>query len=117
MGIHFRYTRMLALVGVLALGGASAVRAQQPTNAPTKDTSAMRPDTSGYKGYQKDSLSNKAGAADTVLKSDQVVCKDGSNAPSGQNACSAHGGVDSVATAAAKKARGVKDKVDTATGK
>lgn len=117
MAIHSRYMRTLALVGVLALGSASAAWAQQPTNAPAKDTSAMRPDTSGYKGYQNDSSVSKAGAAtDTMLKGDLVVCKDGSNAPTGQGACGAHGDVDSVATAAAKKARGSTSK-DTTTAK
>ena len=50
MAIH---SRTLAVVGVLVLGGASAARAQQPTNAPKTDTSATaRSDTSGYRGYQ-----------------------------------------------------------------
>ena len=40
MGIHSRHTRILAVVGVLALGAASTVRAQDTTNAPPKDTSA-----------------------------------------------------------------------------
>jgi hypothetical protein len=52
MDIHSRHTRILAVVGVLALGAASTVRAQETTNAPPKDTSAVRSDTSGYKSYQ-----------------------------------------------------------------
>ena len=52
MGIHSRHTRILAVVGVLALGAASTVRAQETTNAPPKDTSAARSDTSGYQSYQ-----------------------------------------------------------------
>jgi hypothetical protein len=56
MGIHIRQTRMIAVVGVLALGGASVVAAQ--------DTSAAsRHDTSGYQqsGSQTDTM--QAGAA------------------------------------------------------
>jgi len=49
----------------------------------------------------------------------QVVCKDGSNGSS-VTACASHGGVDSVSTAAAKKARGQSGvetgQVDTARG-
>jgi hypothetical protein len=45
MAIHSRFTPVLAVIGVLALGGASTARAQ--------DTSAAaRADTSGYRGYQ-----------------------------------------------------------------
>jgi hypothetical protein len=56
MGIHIRQTRVIAMVGVLALGGASVVAAQ--------DTSAAsRQDTSGYQqsGSQTDTM--QAGAA------------------------------------------------------
>jgi hypothetical protein len=153
MAIHSRRARMLALVGVLALGGASALQAQQTTNAP-KDTSAARSDTSGYQSYQNqaDSTRDSSGfkytgpATDTTLKaapgaqtgptagdsmgkmgadsgsmgkmsgagtSDTVVCKDGSNAAGGESGCSAHGGIDSVATTAAMKARGSTEKSDT----
>jgi hypothetical protein len=47
----------------------------------------------------------------------QVVCKDGSNG-SNVAACASHGGVDSVSTAAAKKARGGVEtgQLDTARG-
>ena len=76
MAIHSRRARMLALVGVLALGGASALRAQEPTNAP-KDTSAARTDTSGYQGYRADSTRTDSSgfkytgpATDTVLKAE-----------------------------------------------
>ena len=146
MDIHSRRARILAMVGVLALGAASTVRAQATTNAPPKDTSAAaRSDTSGYRSYQNqpDSMrtdssgfkyngpptdttlqakpgaqtgrtagdttsaagqAGGAGAADTVI----VVCKDGSHAVA--IACDAvHAGVDSVATKAAKKARGQPD--------
>jgi hypothetical protein len=45
MAIHSRFAPVLAVIGVLALGGASTARAQ--------DTSAAaRADTSGYRGYQ-----------------------------------------------------------------
>jgi hypothetical protein len=54
MGIHSRSTPLLALVGFLLLGVPSGLRAQQPTNAPPKDTSAMaQPDTSAYQGYKR----------------------------------------------------------------
>jgi hypothetical protein len=53
MANYSRHTRILAVVGVLVLGAASTVRAQETTNAPPKDTSAAaRSDTSGYKSYQ-----------------------------------------------------------------
>jgi len=134
---------MLALVGVLALGGASALQAQETTNAP-KDTSAARTDTSGEQGDRTDSTRTDSSgfkytgpATDTALKAkpgaqtgptagdtgmgkmggaeaaDSVVCRDGSNAASGQSACGAHGGIDSVATKAALKARGLNGKSDS----
>jgi hypothetical protein len=52
MSNYSRHTRMLAVVGVLALGAASTVRAQDTTQAQPRDTSAARSDTSGYKSYQ-----------------------------------------------------------------
>jgi hypothetical protein len=79
MGIHSRSTPLMALVGMLLLGAAPGLRAQQPTNPP-KDTSAMaQPDTTAYQGYQRNDSSQtdtgKAGAAkyhgpptDTALK-------------------------------------------------
>jgi hypothetical protein len=80
MGIHSRSTPLMALVGILLLGAAPGLRAQQTTNAP-KDTSAMaQPDTTAYQGYQRNDSSQtdttgKAGAAeyngpptDTTLK-------------------------------------------------
>jgi hypothetical protein len=142
MGIHSHHTRILAVVGVLALGAAATVRAQDTTSAYPKDTSAARSDTSGYKGYQNPSDSTRTDSSgfkyngpptDTTLKAqpgaqtgptagdtanaagrtDTVVCKDGSNAAGGQSACGAHGGMDSVATAAARKARGLIGKPDS----
>jgi len=139
MGIHSRHTRFLAVVGMLALGAASTARAQETTNAPPKDTSAARSDTSGYRSYQrsdtlrsdtsafryrgpptdttlkakpgaqtgptKDDSANAAGQAAAAGAADTVVCKDG-NQMVGVTACDiGHGGIDSVATKAAKKAR------------
>jgi hypothetical protein len=68
MGIYSRSAPYLALVGMLVLGAPSALRAQEPTNAP-KDTSAAAPsDTGAYQGYQRtDSASDttsKAGQGD-----------------------------------------------------
>jgi hypothetical protein len=58
MAIHFRPTPLLAVIGVLALGGASAARAQ--------DTSAAaRSDTSGYQPYQNRTDSTQAGKDST----------------------------------------------------
>jgi hypothetical protein len=167
MGIHSRHTRILALVGVLALGAASAARAQDTSSVQSKDTSASaRSDTSGYKSYQNSdtmrsdtahykyngpptdttlkakpgvqtgrnadssarSSSNQnsngqsgrirptdstaAGMAGNAGATDSMVCKDGSRAVT--SACDAeHGGVDSVATRAAKKARGQAGASDT----
>jgi Tfp pilus assembly protein PilV len=148
MAIHFRPTPLLAMIGVLALGGVSAARAQ--------DTSAaVRSDTSGYQPYQNRTDSAQAGRdstrsdtsgfkytgppTDTTLKaqpgaqtgpsgkdsgsaaapsgmsaSDSVVCKDGANAGNqGGASCGGHGGVDSVATTAAMKARGWLGKSDS----
>ncbi len=152
MGIHFRPTPLLAMIGVLALGGASAARAQ--------DTSAAaRSDTAGYQPYQNGTDSTQVGKdstltdstgfkytgppTDTTLKakpgaqtgpsgndtssfaapsgmnaSDSVVCKDGSNAGNqGSAACGGHGGVDSVTTQAAMKARGWLGKSDSSASK
>ena len=151
MAIHFRPTPLLALLGVLALGGASAARAQ--------DTSAAaRSDTSGYQQYENRTDSTQAGkdttstdssgfkytgpSTDTTLKAapgaqtgpstdsssaaapsgmnaaDSVVCKDGSNEGNrGGVSCGSHGGIDSVATTAAMKARGWLGKSDSSAAK
>ncbi|MFL5493107.1 MAG: hypothetical protein ACJ8DC_01865 [Gemmatimonadales bacterium] len=59
MGIHSRSTPLMALVGILLLGAAPGLRAQQTTNAP-KDTSAMaQPDTGAYQGYQRNDSSQR----------------------------------------------------------
>jgi hypothetical protein len=151
MAIHFRPTPLLAMIGVLALGSASAARAQ--------DTSAaVRADTSGYQPYQNRTDSTQAGKdstrtdssgfkytgppTDTTLKAepgaqtgpskdssnaaapsgmsaaDSVVCKDGSNDGNrGGVSCGGHGGIDSVATTAAMKARGWLGKSDSSAAK
>src|SRR5215213_6363759 len=58
MAIHFRPPPLLAMIGVLALGGASAARAQ--------DTSAaVRSDTSGYQQYQNRTDTMPAGRDST----------------------------------------------------
>ena len=60
MGIHIRQTRMIAVVGVLALGSTTVVAAQ--------DTSAAtRQDTSGYQqsGSQTDTMQAGAARSDT----------------------------------------------------
>jgi Tfp pilus assembly protein PilV len=155
MAIHFRPTPLL-VIGVLALGGVSAARAQ--------DTSAAtRSDTSGYQPYQNRTDSNRTDSAktgqdstrsdssgfkytgpptDTTLKAapgaqtgpskdsssaaapsgmsaaDSVVCKDGSNDGNrGGVSCGGHGGIDSVATTAAMKARGWLGKSDSSAAK
>ena len=151
MDIHFRPTPLLTMLGVLALGGASAARAQ--------DTSAAaRTDTSGYQQYENRTDSTQAGkdttstdssgfkytgpSTDTTLKAapgaqtgpstdsgraaapsgmnaaDSVVCKDGSNEGNrGGVSCGSHGGIDSVATTAAMKARGWLGKSDSSAAK
>ena len=135
MGTHLRFTPVLALIGMLTLGGAPAASAQ--------DTSAVRSDTSGYQGYGADTLQrNSAGQADTgaqyhgpatdsalkakpgvqtgpsaadsskagqtgaTSQADTVVCKDGSTSPRTGEVCLKHGGIDWTATNAALKARG-----------
>jgi hypothetical protein len=159
MAIHFRPTPLLAMIGVLALGGASAARAQD-TSAAARDTgAAARADTSGYQPYQNRTDSTQLGKdttgadtsgfkytgppTDTTLKADtgaqtgpsakdsgaaaapsgisaadSVVCKDGSNdGNKGGVSCGGHGGVDTVATTAAMKARGWLGKSDSSAAK
>ena len=147
MAIHFRPTPLLAMLGVLALGGASAARAQDTSAAARTDTSGYQPyqnrtdstqlgkdttgaDTSGFKytgpptdttlkakpgaqtGPSKDS--SNAAAPSGMSAADSVVCKDGSNEGNrGAISCSAHGGIDSVSTTAAMKARGWLGKSDS----
>jgi hypothetical protein len=157
MAIRFRPMPLLSMIAVLALGGASAARAQ--------DTSAAaRSDTSGYQPYQSRTDSNRTDSAqagqdstrsdssgfkytgpptDTTLKAepgaqtgpsgkdsgsaaapsgmslaDSVVCKDGSSVGNrGEVSCGGHGGVDSVVTTAAMKARGWLGKSDSSATK
>ena len=152
MAIHFRPTPLLAMIGVLALGGASAAGAQDTSAAARADTSGYQPyqnrtdstqvgkdstrtDSSGfqYTGPPTDTTleaqpgpqtgpsetdSFSAAAPSAMTASDSVVCKDGSNALNqGGIACRAHGGVDSVVTTAAMKARGWLGKSDTSAAK
>jgi len=64
MAIQSRFAPFLALIGVLAVGGAASAQAQQTTSAPPRDTSAAaRSDTSGYHGYQNRTDSSRAGRA------------------------------------------------------
>jgi hypothetical protein len=156
MAIHFRPTPLLAMLGVLTLGGASAVRAQDTSAAARSDTSGYQPyqnrtdstqagkdstrtdstrtDSSGFKytgpptdttlkaepgaqtGPSKDSSS--AAAPSGMSAADSVVCKDGSNDGNrGGVSCGSHGGIDSVATTAAMKARGWLGKSDSSAAK
>jgi hypothetical protein len=156
MAIHFRPTPLLAVLGVLTLGGASAVRAQDTSAAARSDTSGYQPyqnrtdstqagkdstrtdstrtDSSGFKytgpptdttlkaepgaqtGPSKDSSS--AAAPSGISAADSVVCKDGSNDGNrGGVSCGSHGGIDSVATTAAMKARGWLGKSDSSAAK
>jgi hypothetical protein len=166
MAIHFRPTPLLAMLGVLTLGGASAVRAQDTSAAARSDTSGYQPyqnrtdstqagkdstrtdstrtdstrtdstrtDSSGFKytgpptdttlkaepgaqtGPSKDSSS--AAAPSGMSAADSVVCKDGSNDGNrGAVSCGSHGGIDSVATTAAMKARGWLGKSDSSAAK
>ena len=86
MGIHTRSTSLAALVGILLLGAAPGLRAQQTTNAPPKDTSAMaQPDTTAYQGYQQ----NDSSRTDTTGKAGQG----GYNGPPTDTALKAKPGV------------------------
>jgi hypothetical protein len=145
MAIHFRRAPMFALVGMLALGGASVAQAQDTTSAtrPGSDTAGYQPSNSGTDTSMvgRDSTTQTGAPADTALKAapgtqtgkaagdssangssatggsetETVVCKDGSNSTSGQSGCSAHGGFDSVATRAAQNARGSTGASETGT--
>lgn len=158
MAIHFRPTPLFAMIGVLALGGASAARAQDTSAAVRADTSGYQPyqnrtdstqigkdstrtDSSGFKytgpptdttlkaepgaqtgpsmdssGVSKDS--GAAAAPSGMSAADSVVCKDGSNEGNrGGVSCGGHGGIDSVATTAAMKARGWLGKSDSSAAK
>jgi hypothetical protein len=147
MAIHFRPTPLLAMLGMLTLGVASAARAQDTSAVARTDTSGYQPynrtdstqagkdttstDSSGFKytgpptdttlkaapgaqtGPSKDS-SSAAAAPSGMSAADSVVCKDGSNEGNrGGVSCGAHGGIDSVATTAAMKARGWLGKSDS----
>jgi hypothetical protein len=107
MDMYSRFTTALAVIAMLALGGASTARAQDTS-------SAARSDTMGYKPSQSQTDTStaaaaRAGAAGAV---DTVVCKDGQNAGRTQG-CSSHGGIDWAATKAALKARGIEIQGDS----
>jgi hypothetical protein len=97
----------LAVIGVLALGGASTVRAQDTSAAAQTDTALKaKPGVqTGPAANDTGKAARKAAAAGTA---DTVVCKDGSNAAKSKKACKTHGGIDRAATEAALKARGGK---------
>jgi type II secretory pathway pseudopilin PulG len=158
MAIHFRPTPVLAMIGVLALGGASVARAQDTSAAVRADTSGYQPyqnrtdstqlgkdstrtDSSGFKyngpptdttlkaepgaqtGPSKDSTgaskdSGSTSAPSALSSADSVGCKDGSNEGNrGGVSCGGHGGIDSVSTTAAMKARGWLGKSDSSAAK
>jgi len=108
---------------------------QSRTDSTKVGQDSTRSDSSGFKytgpptdtalkaapGGQTGPSGNDTGSAaalSAMTASDSVVCKDGSNALNqGGIACRAHGGVDSVVTTAAMKARGWLGKSDTSTAK
>jgi hypothetical protein len=65
MTVHSRWTPFLAVIGALALGGASVARAQETTNAPKDTSAAAQSDTSGYSGYQNRADTAQAGQSTT----------------------------------------------------
>ena len=74
-------------------------------NGPPTDTT-LKAKPGAQTGPTKDDSANAAGQAGAAGAADTVVCKDG-NKMVGASACDiGHGGIDSVATKAAKKARG-----------
>jgi len=72
MAIHFRRAPMFALVGMLALGGASVAQAQDTTSAtrPSSDTAGYQPSNSGTDTSMagRDSTMQHGAPADTALK-------------------------------------------------
>jgi hypothetical protein len=123
MRTSLRFTPVLATFAAIALGATTSALAQDTSSART-DTAAYSADTvsrgaSQSNGVRSDTtlkaepgLQTGPAAKDSGMagrtggKSDMVVCKDGSNAPRKGHGCRKHGGVDSVATRAAIKARG-----------
>jgi hypothetical protein len=80
------------------------------TGPPTDTT--LKAEPGAQTGPSKDS--SNAAAPSGMSAADSVVCKDGSNEGNrGTISCSAHGGIDSVATTAAMKARGWLGKSDS----
>lgn len=104
MAIHSRFTPVLALIGVLALSGASTVRAQDTSAAVRTDTALKA--KPGVQTGPAAGDTGKAAQKAAASTADTVVCKDGSNAANKKKACKTHGGIDWTATEAALKARG-----------
>ena len=154
MAIRFRPMPLLSMIAVLAVGGASAARAQDTSAAARSDTSGYQPyqsrtdsnrtdsaqvgqdsarsDSSGFKytgpptdttlkaepGTQTGPYSGSAAAPSGMNLADSVVCKDGSSVGNrGEVSCGGRGGVDSVVTTAAMKARGWLGKSDSSATK
>jgi len=71
MGIHFRRTPLLGMIGVLALGGASVARAQDTSAATRQDTSAYRSSQNQADTMQAGKSTSSAengSSTDTALK-------------------------------------------------
>ncbi len=104
MGTHLRFTPVLALIGMLALGGAPAARAQD-TSAARPDTS-MRSDTSGYQGYGADTMqrAQPTGQADSGAKY---------NGPPTDTTLKAKPGVQTGPSAADSSKTGMTSQADT----
>ena len=71
MGIHFRRTPLLGMIGVLALGGASVARAQDTSAATRQDTSAYRSSQNQADTMQagrSTSSAENGSSTDTALK-------------------------------------------------
>jgi hypothetical protein len=84
------------------------------TGPPTDTT--LKAEPGAQTGPSKDSSS--AAAPSGMSAADSVVCKDGSNEGNrGSVSCGAHGGIDSVTTTAAMKARGWLGKSDSTAAK
>jgi hypothetical protein len=87
----------------------------QYTGPPADTTLKAQP---GAQTGPSEKDSGSAAAPSGMSAADSVVCKDGSNALNqGGIACRAHGGVDSVVTTAAMKARGWLGKSDSSAAK
>jgi hypothetical protein len=95
MGIHFRRTPLMVMVGVLALGGASVAGAQDTSAAARQDTSGYQPSrnqTDTAQAGQNDARSDSSGyryngsPSDTALKAAPGVQTGPTAADSGRRA-------------------------------